>query len=284
MGDVVLRAELLQPVRAPAAGGDHGVLGVDLQVHLAVGDGDALADVALQNEVLALIAKVHLHAVLLQVLLDGVVDALGLLGAHVADGAVHQLQSRLDGTAADLLALLLVAQALDVGVRAELQVDLVGIVDGLLGKLRGDEGGQVAAHLVAQGKLAVGESAGAGETGGDVAVGLAVHAAAGLGLGTAAVLHRLALLHHDDLLMAALADHLQGGEDAGGAGSDDDNVGIHSFLLFVAVGFLTWRRAPLSAAAVTRRGPPGEASFSGWSGGSWAPPQGCRPPGRSPVR
>ena len=65
VGDVVLRAELFQPVRAPAAGGHHGVLGVNFQIDLAVGHGNAPADVLLQNQVAALIAEVHLHAMLL---------------------------------------------------------------------------------------------------------------------------------------------------------------------------------------------------------------------------
>ena len=65
VGDVVLGAELFQPVGTPAAGGHHGVLGVDLHVHLAVGHGNAPADVLLQNQVAALIAEVHLHPVLL---------------------------------------------------------------------------------------------------------------------------------------------------------------------------------------------------------------------------
>ncbi|SCJ54417.1 Uncharacterised protein [uncultured Blautia sp.] len=41
------------------------MLGVDLQVRLAVGDGHALADLVLQDQVAALIAEVHLHPVLL---------------------------------------------------------------------------------------------------------------------------------------------------------------------------------------------------------------------------
>jgi len=65
VSDVVLRAELFQPVGTPAAGSDHGVLGVDLHVHLAVGHGNALADVIFQNQVAALVAEVHLYAVLL---------------------------------------------------------------------------------------------------------------------------------------------------------------------------------------------------------------------------
>ena len=204
--------------------------GVYLQVGLAVGDRDALADVVLQNQVAAFIAEIHLHAVFLEIPLNGQIDGLGLFRTHVADGAVHQLQARLDSTLADFLPFLLVLQTLDVGVRTEFQIDFVRVVDGLLGHVLANQRGQVAAHLIAERQLAVGESPGAGEAGGDVAVGLAVDALAGLVLGAVALFHRLALLHHDDLLLAALFDHLQGGEDAGGAGADDDDVCVHSIL------------------------------------------------------
>ena len=125
---------------------------------------------------------------------------MGLLRAHVADGAVHQLEARLDGPLADFLPVLRVFQALDVGVRAEIQVDFVRVVDGLLGQVRANESGQVPAHLVAQGQLSVREGPRAGEAGGDVAVGLAVHALVGLSLGTAAVLHGPALFHYQNFL------------------------------------------------------------------------------------
>ena len=85
VSNVVLRAELFQPVGATAAGGHHGVLGIDLHIHLAVGHGDALTDVVFQDQVAALIAEVHLHAVFLEILLNGIVNALGLFRAHVAD-------------------------------------------------------------------------------------------------------------------------------------------------------------------------------------------------------
>ena len=63
-----------------------------------------------------------------------------------------------------------------------------------------------------------------------MAVGLAVDALTGLVLRTVALFHRLALLHHDDFLLAALFDHLQGGKDTGGAGADDDNIRVHNFI------------------------------------------------------
>jgi hypothetical protein len=48
MLDAVLGAQALQPVRAPAAGGHHGVLGEDLELLAAVGKDDALADAVLE--------------------------------------------------------------------------------------------------------------------------------------------------------------------------------------------------------------------------------------------
>ena len=134
---------------------------------------------------------------------------------------------------ADLLALLVITETLNVRVRTEIQIDLVSVVDGLLRQLRGDEGGQIAAHFIAEGQLAVGKSAGTGEAGGDVAVGLAVDTLLRLVLGAVAVFYRLALFYHDDFLLAALLDHFQGGEDAGRAGADDNNICVHniSYLL-----------------------------------------------------
>mgnify|MGYP002509008816 CR=1 FL=1 len=49
-----------------------------------------------------------------------------------------------------------ILQALDMGVRAEVQVNPVGVMDGFLGQVRADEGGQVPAHLIAEGQLPVG--------------------------------------------------------------------------------------------------------------------------------
>ena len=131
------------------------------------------------------------------------------------------------------LPVLRVFQALDVGVRAEVQVDFVRVVNGLLGQIRADEGGQIPAHLIAQRQLPVGKGPRAGEAGGDVAVGLAVYAFVGLALGAAAVFDALPLLHHDNFLPAPFFQQLQGGENTGGAGSHDDDVCVHSGFSFL---------------------------------------------------
>ena len=155
VGNVVLGAELLQPVRAAAARGHYSVLGVDLQLFFAIADRDALADLILQNQILALIAEVNLHAVVQQELLNAIVNGLGFFRAHVADGTVHQLQSGMDGAAADFLPLLVVAKALNVLIGAKIQINLIRVVDGLLCQLRPDQVRQIAAHLIAEGQLAV---------------------------------------------------------------------------------------------------------------------------------
>ena len=203
------------------------MLRADLKVLLAVREVHAAADVALHDEVATLGVEVHLDAVVHEVVLYAEVDVVRLLSAHVADGAVHELESGLDGAGADAADLLLVADALDVLVGAELEVDLVGVVDGLLGQALANERGQVAADLTGQGELAVRERARAGKARGDMADGLAVHADAGLGLGAAALFKGAAFLDHHYLLLAAPAQHLERREYTGRSRADDDDICIH---------------------------------------------------------
>ena len=61
----------------------------------------------------------------------------------MADGAVNQLQARLDGALADVLDIGAFVDALNLGVSAELEVDFVGVVDELLGKILADQVGQL---------------------------------------------------------------------------------------------------------------------------------------------
>lgn len=92
---------------------------------------------------------------LLEELFNGQINSLGLFGSHVPDGTVHQLQSRLDCPFADLLALFRVLKTFDMGISAEFQVDLIGIMNGLLGQLRADQGRQITAHLIAQREFSI---------------------------------------------------------------------------------------------------------------------------------
>src|SRR5699024_6431633 len=91
-----------------------------------------------------------------------------------------------------------------------------------------------------QGELPVGEGAGAGKAGGDMAVGLAVDALLGLALGAAALLDGLALFHHDDVLLAALLQHLNGGKDARRTCADDDDICIHCVPPSQVAGEFPW--------------------------------------------
>ena len=146
----VLKAGLFQPFRAAAAGGDDGVPGLDGIVLMRIVCHNAAAAPVAHDNILARAAEEHLHAVLAQVVFNAEVHLVRLFRAEVTDRAVNQTQARADGARADLLDLLRILQALDVLVRAELQIDAVGVVDELLRLLLADEGGQVAADVAAQ--------------------------------------------------------------------------------------------------------------------------------------
>ena len=89
MGDVVLRTNFFQPVRTAAAGADDHFIRIDAAQAVAVLQQHAFALLVLEDDVLALGAEQHLHAVVGQIVLDGQIQLLCLLGAQMADGAVH---------------------------------------------------------------------------------------------------------------------------------------------------------------------------------------------------
>ena len=66
----------------------------------------------------------------------------------MADGAVYKLQSRFDGVLSDFLYLVAVADALDMGICAELKIDFIRIVYKLLSRLCAYKIGQVSAHFI----------------------------------------------------------------------------------------------------------------------------------------
>ena len=229
MGNVMLGADLFQPVRTAAAGAnDHGI-----RIHrpdlIAVLQQYALALLILKDNVLALGIEQHLHAVVGQIVLDGQIQLLRLFCAQMADRAVHQLQAGMDGILADLLDLLAGVDALHMGVCAELKIDLVGVVDKLLCKLLSDQGGQVAAHLIGEAQLAIREGTCTGKAGGDGAGGAAVDAVAHFGFGAVALFHGLALFHQQHLLFAAVAQQLHSGKNASRAGTDNDQIILFHF-------------------------------------------------------
>ena len=231
MGDVMLLAEPLQPVGPAPPGGDDGGIRRDLKAFPAPGlfDLNAEAGPVLQHQVGAAVAEEYLDTVIDQVMLNGAVNLLRLFCAHVADGAIHQLEPGADGAGADLLDLFPRGNAFDMVLRPELQVDLIGIVDHALGILLAQQLGQLAADFVGKRQLAVRKRARARETRGDMTGGLAVDAAAGLVLGAVPFFNGSALLHHDDAALASPPDQLQGSKNAGRAGADDDQIAMHAF-------------------------------------------------------
>ena len=61
--------------------------------------------------------------------LHAAVELAALFGAQMANGALHQVQSCGIGSRADLLHLVVIAQAVHVGVGSECQVDVIGLVN-----------------------------------------------------------------------------------------------------------------------------------------------------------
>ena len=86
---------------------------------------------------------------------------------------------------------------------------------------------QVAANLRAEGQLTVRKRARAGKACCNMAVRLAVHAAAGLGLGTFARFNGTAFFQQQNFLLAAAAQKLHRGKNAGRTGADDDDIRVH---------------------------------------------------------
>ena len=87
--------------------------------------------------------------------LDIEVELLGFLGAKVADGAVNQLQTGLNGALADVLDVGALVYALDLRVGTEFQIDLIGVVDQLLREILAYQVGQLDADLIGQRKPVV---------------------------------------------------------------------------------------------------------------------------------
>ena len=123
--------------------------------------------------------------------------------------------------------LLVVADALDMLVCAELKVDLIRVVYRLLRQALAYERGQVAADFAGQRELAVRERARAGKAGGDMAARAAVHAHARLDLRAAALLQRAALFDHNYLLAAPPAEHFERREYTGRASADYHYIRVH---------------------------------------------------------
>ena len=191
-------------------------------------------------------AENQLHALVFQIVLYGLVDGLGFLRAQVPDGAVHQFQSCLNGPPPDLFHFLALLYSFHMLVRAEFQIDLICVVDHLLGKIFPDQRGQIPAHLTAEGEFAVGEGPGPGKTGGDMAERFAGHALSGLIFGAVSLLNGAAFFHNYDFLILFIPDQLQGCKDPRRSCTNDYNVILHKIPPFClpTVSYYMGRKGP----------------------------------------
>lgn len=212
--DIMFRADFFEPFRSSSAGSDDGFFGVNLFSDAVHGYVCAFAFVVFEDNVVAFRTEENIHAVRDEILLDVVVDLLRLFGAHMTNGTIHEFKSRFDCLFADFFHLIFVAQAFDMLVRAEFEIDFIRIVDEFLCKILSDEFGKRTAYFVGQGKFAVRKRARTRKTGGYMAIGFAVHAFARLRFGATSVLDRLTLFKDDDFFIRTALDEFKSGENA----------------------------------------------------------------------
>ena len=227
MSYAVIGAEFFQPVRTPAAGSHNGMLCLYGAALLAVSDIHSLTFLAFEYKVGAFPAKQHLYAVALQILFYGKVKILSLFCSQMPYRAIHKAKSGLYGTLANILYLLGITYSLHPGACSEFKINLIRIIYRFLRNVRSYETWQVASHLAAQRQLTVRKRARAGKARSNVAVWLAVHAAAGLRFRAAAVLYSLPLFHDQYALPASLAQHFKRGEYARRSRADYHYVFFH---------------------------------------------------------
>ena len=238
MPNAVLLAHGVEPAGTTTARGDNRLSGNNARLAVTVAHHKTAAHAVLNHDLLALGLEEDVHTGVKQVLLDTRIELLGLLGAKMADGAVHELEARANGATANLRNLVGVAKALDVRVGAKVEVHLVNAVDGVLRELVADELGQVAAHLARERELAAREARGD-------AARLAVDAVSHLGLGAAALLDRQSLLDDGDGTRVSLADKTERGEDAGRTSANNRDVRVDGSGCVCHVPLVPLRKGPV---------------------------------------
>ena len=149
-----------------------------------------------------------------------------MLGAEVTDGAVDEPQTRHDGALTYLLDLLGVAETLDMGISAELEVDFIRIVYRLGGKLLTDKRRQISADIGAERELTVGECTRAREARSDMTMRLAVYALLCYRFGAVAFFDGQTLFDDYYLSLGLAKQQLICGENARRTCADDDEIAI----------------------------------------------------------
>ena len=145
-------ADVGEPVRPLAS---HSRNHVICRVAAALVGEHLLHHIVLDHDVGHHGVELHLHAVLPEVVLQTAVDLVALLRAKMADRAFHQLQIRVDRPAADLADLLLLSDSVDIGVRAEAEIDPVRFLNQFLRPVIAENAGQIASHVRRERQLSV---------------------------------------------------------------------------------------------------------------------------------
>ena len=140
--------------------------------------------------------------------------------------AIHEFEIGLNGFEPDIFDFLGVFHALDVFVRAEFQVDGIGIVDNGLDVLRTEQFGQIAPYFITEGEFSIGKSARAGKPGSDVARRFAMHAFPGHALRAFTFVNQSSLIEDNDLFAAIVFQKFERRENSRGTGTDNQYV-IH---------------------------------------------------------
>ena len=85
-----------------------------------------------------------------QIQFNPVIKILRFFGSEMTDGTVDELQTRMNGTAADLLDFFRIADTFNVGIRTEFQINFIGIINHFLREIITDQFRQHAAYLCGQ--------------------------------------------------------------------------------------------------------------------------------------
>ena len=152
MGDIMLLTELFQPVCSFSAGGHDHMIGINhlfIRMLCGIFQYSPFTDIVLHNQIPAVAAKQNLHALFQQILLNPVINLLGLFCSQMADRAVYQLQAGLNGSLPDIFYLLFLSNAFHLCIRAKFQIDLIRILNHFLGKVLSNQGWQISAHFIA---------------------------------------------------------------------------------------------------------------------------------------
>ena len=159
-----------------------------------------------------MVAEPYLHAVFDKILLYRVIYLLSFFGTEMAYRTIYELKTRFYSAFSDLLDFFFLTEPLDVRIRSEVEIYLVGVLYHALSVIFTYKLGELSSYLVTERKLAVGERARAAESRGYMTVGFAVYADVGLCLGATAFFYRNAFFNYKDRAFIVVSDHFYRGK------------------------------------------------------------------------